>query len=41
MVDMNPKRLSEGEILLKPPGVPATGAKLDKGCSEPIEFIES
>jgi hypothetical protein len=30
MVDMNPNGLSEGEIPLKPPGVPVMGVKPDK-----------
>jgi hypothetical protein len=38
LVDTNPNWLSKDEIRLKSP---ATGAKLDMGCSEPIEFIES
>jgi hypothetical protein len=40
-VDVNPNGLSEGEIPLTSSGVPVTGAKMDKGSSEPVEFIES
>jgi hypothetical protein len=41
MVDITPNGLSEGEISLKTPGVPVADAKLDKGCSKPLEFSES
>jgi hypothetical protein len=37
-VEVNPNWLSEDEIW---PKSAATGAKLDMGCSKPIEFIES
>jgi hypothetical protein len=42
LVNVNPNGLSEDEISLKPPGVPVMGgAKLDEGCSEPVEFTDS
>jgi hypothetical protein len=41
LVNVNPNGLSEDEILLKPSGVPVMGATVSKGCSEPVEFIES
>jgi hypothetical protein len=41
MVDVNPDGLSEGEISLKSPRVPAMGANPEKGYPDPIELIES